>query len=204
MVKRCMRKFDAPLSRHGWCQIWCKDVRNHLASRKLNWQTPTERLLGETPDISVFRFHFWEPIEFYDHTVKQPNDGWMPGRFLGIAWESGDAMTYYIEPETALPHHRNRILIRSTVRSRKRKTLPSSFTPIAGEPTTSTQETDFSFENKVANEEKDEEPPNEPNLQQNEIKTHNDDAPPELAPDDSAIADEQVLNTICRTSGMVG
>ena len=62
MVKRCMRKFKVPLSRHGWCQLWCKDVRNHLASRKLNWRTPTERLTGDTPDISVFRFHFWEPI----------------------------------------------------------------------------------------------------------------------------------------------
>ena len=42
MVKRCMRKFQVPLSRHGWCQLWCKDVRNHLASRKLSWRTPME------------------------------------------------------------------------------------------------------------------------------------------------------------------
>ena len=35
MVKRYIDAFDAPLSRHGWCQLWCCDVRNHLASRKI-------------------------------------------------------------------------------------------------------------------------------------------------------------------------
>ena len=58
MVRRCMRAFNAPLSRHAWCQKWCADVRNFLASRKLDWRTPTEILTGDTPDISVFRFYF--------------------------------------------------------------------------------------------------------------------------------------------------
>ena len=34
MVSRCMKAFNAPMSRHQWCQKWCCDVRNHLASRK--------------------------------------------------------------------------------------------------------------------------------------------------------------------------
>ena len=59
MVRRSMRAFDAPLNRHGWCQLWCCRVRNSLASRKLNWRTPLEKLTGDTPDLSVFRFHFW-------------------------------------------------------------------------------------------------------------------------------------------------
>lgn len=112
MVKRCMNAFDAPLSRHDWCQRWCADVRNHLASRKLHWRTPTETLNGETPDISVFRFHFWQPIEYYEPS-KQPKDGWENGRFLGIARDSGDEMTYYIEPEHS---NGNITLVRSNVR----------------------------------------------------------------------------------------
>ena len=35
MVSRCMRIFGAPIGRHHWCQKWCSDVRNHLASKKL-------------------------------------------------------------------------------------------------------------------------------------------------------------------------
>ena len=118
MVKRCIRKFGAPLSRHAWCQKWCCDVRNHLASRKLKWRTPKEKLTGETPDLSPFRFHFWEKIEYYDPDIKQPEDGWLPGRFLGIDWASGDALTFFIETEKP-GGGRNMVLTRSNVRPRK-------------------------------------------------------------------------------------
>ena len=196
MVKRYMRKFQVPLSRHGWCQLWCKDVRNHLASRKLNWRTPTERLTGDTPDISMFRFHFWEPIEFYDHTVKQPTDGWTPGRFLGIAWESGDAMTYYIEPDTSLTNYRNMILIHSTVRSKKHQLAPASSPPPSGETHT---DTDLSFGNEGGNDDDDATIPIQPSNNtgnNNGIHVTNNNDPPDLAPDDAAIADEQVVNHI--------
>ena len=121
MVKRCMSAFEAPLSRHDWCQRWCTDVRNHLASRRLDWRTPTEVLNGETPDISVFRFHFWQPVEYYE-PAKQPKDGWEQGRFLGIAWESGDDMTYFIEPEGS---NGKIVLVRSNVRPRQNISQPS-------------------------------------------------------------------------------
>ena len=118
MVKRCHRAFNAPLSRHHWCQKWCKDVRNILASRKLKWRTPKEKLTGETPDLSPFRFHFWEPIEYFDTSMKQPASGWKPGRFLGIDWDSGDFLTYFIETEKCPGEGRNMVLTRSNIRSR--------------------------------------------------------------------------------------
>ena len=86
-----------------------------MASRKLNWRTPQERLTGETSDISIFRFHFWQPIEYYNPIPKQSHDVWTPGRFLGIAWESGDPMTYYIE--TSNQRGRPTVLVRSTMRA---------------------------------------------------------------------------------------
>ena len=125
MVKRCMRTFNVPLSRHSYCQKWCADVRNHLASRKLKWCTPQEKLTGNTPDISVFRFHFWEQVEYFDSNEKQPHDGWKPARFLGIAWDSGDAMTYIIEPITK-SRGRSSILVRSTLRRLQNPEVPSS------------------------------------------------------------------------------
>ena len=114
MVSRCMRRFNVPLDRHHWCQKWCVDVRNHLASRKLKWRTPAEKLTGNTPDISMFRFHFWQMIEYYNPMVKQPNDGWTMGRFLGIAWDSGDNLTFYVESTS--DNGRPVVLTRSTVR----------------------------------------------------------------------------------------
>ena len=123
MVSRCMRTFNAHLNRHQWCQKWCCDVRNHLASRKLDWRTPEEKMSGNTPDISMFRFHFWQEVEYYDPTVKQPGDGWTPARFLGIAWDSGDFMTYYLESKS--PNDRPVVLVRSTVRAKKVEEIPS-------------------------------------------------------------------------------
>jgi len=122
MVKRNMEKFNAPLSRHGWCQLHCEKIRNHIASRKLNWRTPQEMLIGDTPDISNFRFHFWEPIEYWDPRDKQPRSGWKKGRFLGINWSAGDNMTYYVETEKDPHEGRNVVLTRSNVRSRRRHT----------------------------------------------------------------------------------
>ena len=56
------------------------------------------QLTGEISNIFPFRFHFWEEIEFYDPMAKQPYDGWVPGRFLGITWDSDDVLTYFVEP----------------------------------------------------------------------------------------------------------
>ena len=73
-------------------------------------------MLGDTPDISVFRFHIWEKIEYYDPSAKQLSSGWLPGRFLGINRQAGDAMTYFVE--TAKAGGNDVVLTRSTIRSR--------------------------------------------------------------------------------------
>ena len=116
MVKRCMRAFNAPMSRHGWCQLWCCRVRNSLASRKLKWRTPEEKLTGNTPDLSVFRFHFWQEVEWFNINAKNPEDGWTPGRFLGINDSAGDSMTYYIETKSENGHPV--VITRSNVRAK--------------------------------------------------------------------------------------
>ena len=147
MVKRTMKKFDVPLSRHGWCQLHCANIRNHLASRKLGWKTPTEKLLGDTPDISKFRFHFWEPIEYWE-PAKQPDSGWKKGRFLGIDESSGDDMTFFIETEKDSGEGKNVILTRSNVRTRyMNEVLPS------GETESESSQKDVNFSTIKDNEE---------------------------------------------------
>jgi hypothetical protein len=118
MVRNAMRTFEVPLGKHDWTQKWCCDVHNLTANKRLNWNCPLTVSLGYTQDISVLRFHIWEPIWYFDPSIKQPNNNLKKGRWLGIAWHAGDSMTYYIETEK--DKGRNVILIRSVIRSRRK------------------------------------------------------------------------------------
>ena len=73
----------------------------------------------------MFRFSFREKVEYYDPNAKQPNDRWVPARFLGIAWDSGDSLTFFIEAKSE--NRRPVVLIQSTVWS-FREEHPEPFT----------------------------------------------------------------------------
>ena len=73
-------------------------LRNHIALKSLGWRTPSEWLLGYTPDISVLlQFEFYEPVFIKKLDEKFPEDSTeVLGRFVGIAENVGHAMTYRI------------------------------------------------------------------------------------------------------------
>jgi len=83
--------------------------------KEKNWITHLEIATGNTPDISMFRFHFWEPVWYFEPT-KSPLDNWKKGRFLGFAETTGDLMTYWIETEG---EPKPKVLARSGVRTRR-------------------------------------------------------------------------------------
>jgi hypothetical protein len=118
MVKNVMREFGVPLSRHHWAQQWCCDAHNITANRELDWRTAKERKTGYTPDISMFRFHLWEPIRNYEPRTKQPENNLKKARWLGFAHSAGDAMTYFIETEREDASTRHVILGHSIIRTR--------------------------------------------------------------------------------------
>jgi hypothetical protein len=68
-------------------QYWCfaleymNLVRSVLARRSLRWKSPHECHWGNCPDISVFRFIFWQPIWFYNPRQSFPNPKMLKGRF---------------------------------------------------------------------------------------------------------------------------
>ena len=105
--------------------FWCYAVEfiteclNYTSKVKLNNKTPIEVLSSNTPDISVFRFEFWQPIEYLDPDVKYPACKWKPGRFVGIARGHGDPFTFRIwtEPETG-GWQKGSELVRNVVRPR--------------------------------------------------------------------------------------
>jgi hypothetical protein len=95
-----------------------------------------EKLHGHTPDISMFRFSFWEPVFYYEPTAKYPKPNFLPGRFVGIAWDHGDAFTYKIWTTPNNDHTKGLELIRNVVRSRH---------PQESEPKVAYEDSDLAF-----------------------------------------------------------
>ena len=113
-----LRKANAPITFWCYCLQWITDCLNHTAQQNLEWKTPIEVLDGMTPDISVFRFSFFEPVWYYEPTAKYPEPNFLPGRFVGIAWHHGDAFTYRIWTCPKGHHSGGQELIRNIVKSR--------------------------------------------------------------------------------------
>ena len=86
---------------------------NHLAMEGLKWRTPIEVATGETPDISnLLQFHWYERVYYYDPSNPYPNPKEKAGRFVGIAENVGDTLTYKIITDDT-----QQIIYRSVVRS---------------------------------------------------------------------------------------
>ena len=90
----------APSSVWLLCLTWVCYVLNHTAVASLNFRTPMEALTGVTPDISaMLHFTFWEPVYYLDpgdelSFPSSPHE--KLGRFVGIAENVGDALTFKI------------------------------------------------------------------------------------------------------------
>jgi hypothetical protein len=113
-----LRYGKAPLVFWCFCMMFIVDCLNHSAQKELGYRTSMEKMHGHTPDISMFRFHFWEPVWYYEPTAKYPKSNFLPGRFVGIAWEHGDAFTYRIWTTPDNEWEKGQELIRNVVKSR--------------------------------------------------------------------------------------
>ena len=109
----------APLDYWCFALEYMTLIRSVLARRSLRWKSPHECHWGDRPDISVFRFVFWEPIWYYCPRQSFPHPKMLRGRFLGIARNVGDAFCFLIltvpEPES---NEVPQVLSRSVIRSR--------------------------------------------------------------------------------------
>ena len=93
------------------CVLYVVFLLNQIACSTLNWRTPIEVAFGETPDVSVLlQYSFYEQILYLDSDTKYPDSKEKPGRFVGIAENCGDALTYLI-----LTDDTNQIISRSVV-----------------------------------------------------------------------------------------
>lgn len=101
----------APPSAWYFALRYLADVHNFTYDKGLG-MTPYQRRHGTVPDISAFLQHgFWDPILYLDHEDHWPATKERPGRWLGVAHNVGDILTYWI-----LDDQTKRVLARSVVR----------------------------------------------------------------------------------------
>ena len=94
------------------CLEYLIELHNHRAAESLKWKTSIEIAFGETPDISsLIQFKWFEYLYYYEPTAEYPDSKERIGRFVGIAPNTGDAMTYKIYIEST-----GNIIVRGTVR----------------------------------------------------------------------------------------
>ena len=80
-----------------FCMLYVTFLLNRTAMAVIDWRTPHERCLGETPDISaLLQFAFYEPVYYLDPDVSFPDTKEKIGHFLGVAENCGDDLVFWI------------------------------------------------------------------------------------------------------------
>ena len=120
MIKNVLRQSQAPIGLCNWVALYCCQINNHMSRRSLKFRTPMEISTGHTPDISKFRFYFYEPLWYFEPKIKLPRPNLLKCRYLGIAESCGDAMTYYVLTEPDDPALKRQVLMRSVIKSRRK------------------------------------------------------------------------------------
>ena len=90
-------------------------LNNYVAHASLGNCLPFEDFGGETPNISMIRFKFWEPVYYRDWTEKGGDVLMHPGRFIGFSWSVFDPMTFKVLQCNKDPKKRNMVFHRGFV-----------------------------------------------------------------------------------------
>mmetsp|Transcript_52228 Transcript_52228/g.78006 ORF Transcript_52228/g.78006 Transcript_52228/m.78006 type:complete len:1156 (-) Transcript_52228:781-4248(-) len=124
-------KTGAPLTLWCYCLEYVVLLRSCIARRRLGWKTPHELHFHSTPDISVFRFVFWQPVWYHIPRSSFPHSKMLPGRFIGIATDTGDAFCYLIWTGKKDGRGRYTVLARGIVKPRQEGEEPPEVDPVA-------------------------------------------------------------------------
>ncbi|MEM7375623.1 MAG: reverse transcriptase domain-containing protein, partial [Bacteroidota bacterium] len=104
-------KTGAPDTAWYFALKYLADIHNVTFDPSLG-MTPHQKRHGTIPDISAFLQHgFWDPVLYLDHEEPWPATKERPGRWVGVAHNIGDCLTYWI-----LDDQTKRVYARSVVR----------------------------------------------------------------------------------------
>jgi hypothetical protein len=110
-IRRLMSRYNAP--RHLWdfCGCYVAEIRCLTAQPlySLHGRTAYEMVTGDTPDISEYmEFAWYQPIWYYESSAF-PEERRLIGHWIGVAHRIGQAMCYWILPESGIPIARTTI-----------------------------------------------------------------------------------------------
>ena len=95
------------------CAKYIVYILNRMSHPLLEDKTPFERCFGITPDISAIMHHtFYDKVYYLENETSFPESKERLGRFVGIAENCGDALTYLIYDEET-----NKVIARSVIRT---------------------------------------------------------------------------------------
>ena len=97
MTNMTMDRVGAPPELWLLCMVYVVYILNRFAHATLNGQTPMYVGFGTTPDISaLLLFYFYQRILYLDPGNSFPDSKEKCGRFVGIAENVGDALTFLV------------------------------------------------------------------------------------------------------------
>jgi hypothetical protein len=113
-VEATMDRTNTPAEYWLLCTLFIVYLFNLLALDSLGGLTPTQVACGYVPDISaLLHFRWWEPVYYLDDDGSFPSDSKEKlGRWVGVAENVGDALTWWILTEDT-----KKVIPRSVVRS---------------------------------------------------------------------------------------
>ena len=92
-----MNRLGVPAPLWFYMLKYLSDIHNICADKTLNWQTPLSVRTGVTPDISAdIQFQFWQKLLVLDTEEKWPASKEKPVRYLGVAHNIGDHLTFLV------------------------------------------------------------------------------------------------------------
>ena len=110
-VRRLMKRQRAPSCLWDFCAVYVAEIRSLTANPlfSLHGRTPYELVTGSTPDISEYvDFEWYQPVWYLD-TGSFPQEKLLLGCWLGVAHRIGQAMCYWILPQSGKPIARTTI-----------------------------------------------------------------------------------------------
>ena len=109
-----MDKTGTPAKMWLLCLMYVVYLQNHLATESIGWKTPLEVATGQKADVSaLLQFRWWEPVYYLADARTYPSESREKlGRWVGVAENQGDALTYLVLDDTS-----GKVIVRSNVRS---------------------------------------------------------------------------------------
>jgi hypothetical protein len=75
---------------------YTKEIRKLMARPSLDWRSAAKVMTGETPDFSEYLdFDFYGWLKYHDPHAELAENVFL-GRWLGVAYSVGQAMTYWV------------------------------------------------------------------------------------------------------------